>query len=197
MPCSEFYRDICNNESICCHVNLATPTVHIICSALPLSICIIAPPIWPIVKFSKGKIDRNDFIIRLTVSSLWSLILLLAIGLYFAPYTLLAFITDPLQTSFTYCIETIFLVFIFFSILAMFTMWYSEFGWYFMFLTIGASMAKVYFFTVIILVLTLGTINNFQATRTITFTVILGMITYVVLEPFYKKMKKRITEERS
>ena len=192
---SEFYRDSCDYENFRCHIDLVMPIVHAICSALPLSICIIAPPIWPIVKLCRGKIDKNEFIIRLTVSSLVTNVTI--IGIYFAPYMLLAFITDPLQTTLIYSILTIFLAFCFFHILGTFTVCYSEFGHYFIYLTMGAVMAMGYFFIILIAVLTLGSINNFQTTQTIIFTLLIGMFTFVVLEPAYKQLRKKIREERT
>ena len=193
---SEFYPSVCDSakRDLLCHVDLAIPIVHIVCSAIPLSICIIAPPIWPIAKFCRSKIDKNEFIIRLAVSSLVTNITF--IGIYFAPYMLLALITDPLQTILIYSILVIFLAFCFFYILGNFTACYSEFGRYFTCLTGGAIMSMGYFFIILIAVLTMGSFNNFHTTQTIIFTLLTGMFTFVILEPAYKQLRKKIREER-
>ena len=136
----------------------------------------------------KPQVTTKDRLVWLTASSLG--INIMIVGIFFAPYILLAVITDPLQAIFFYSIVIIFLGISYFFILALLALYYYKF-WKSL-LVVVATASITYFLVIFNLVLTLGSINNFQDAQSLILTLLIGLFTLFVLKPFYKQLKEKL-----
>ena len=119
------------------------------------------------------------------------------IVIYFAPYMLLAFIIYPLQTSIIYFILTTSLACCFLFFLVAFAMWYAKLKVKMGIGLIAGAMITTYFFFILNLMATLGSINDFDDTQKLLFSLLTAVISYFVLKPAYEQMREIARQEQN
>ena len=129
---------------------------------------------------------------------------LVYLGFYFLPYMILAFINDPIQTTFIYMIAASF-------ILCVYLLTYSSFFYVILLFedyvdkdnkckeimirssyatfALGSGLSIAYFLIILIFVITLGNFHNFHAVENLTLPIIIALITLFVFKPSYKLIK--------
>ena len=159
------------------------------------------------------KRDPNS--IKTTVTSLAAISIIVNIThllCYFMPYMLLAFIYNPLQTFVTYLALGLYVLcgyLLFWMSKRIFTYYrdpdkdnfFKEYTRvpnksrciylaYFL-MSLGILSVTVYFSTVIIYVLTLGSFDDFEVIQNLLPPLLIGILTYFVVKPTYKQAKQK------
>jgi len=113
---------------------------------------------------------------------------------YFLPFMILAFIVDPLQTTFTYILLTMVLSFLYLFLLAVSNAWPQVspritcslvfFG------PLAITFSISYFVFALFTVLSLGSFNDYQEIQNVIIPIIIGLITYFVMRKLKTTKKK-------
>lgn len=130
------------------------------------------------------------------------------LGSYFTPYMLLAFIHNPVQTSFVYLFGAILVVCVYLLFLGLSiccgdaACWDLEmnksdeerkeldcFGFCCCLASWTAVMSVIYIAIVVIFIFTFGSFNNFQELQNLVFPLVIGLLTIIFLKPAFKHIK--------
>ena len=113
------------------------------------------------------------------------------IGSYFMPYMLLAFIHDPLQTSFIYLVVTAFIVCGYLTGLTLCGFASDKIKLLYLALSLATAASVVYFLVIIIYILTLGNFHDFEAIQNLLLPLVIGFLSLFIFKPVYKQLKAR------
>ena len=120
------------------------------------------------------------------------------LGFYFAPYMLLAFINDPIRTSFIYIIGALFIFCSYLLIegfLANCKVCLTDSRKQNccslikkMLFAVGTATSLAYFLTIVIFLFMLGNFSDFQAVHNLTLPLIIFLIPVLVFKPLYRNI---------
>ena len=115
------------------------------------------------------------------------------LGFYFAPYMLLAFIHDPIKTTFIYMMGALFILCLYFLIKSIADC-YSASASSSRFrlkqklellFAFGSGTSLAYFLMIVIFLFMLGNFDDFQAVHNLTLPIIVVLVPVLVLKPLY------------
>ena len=137
------------------------------------------------------------------------------IGCYFMPYMLLAFIHNPLQTTFVYTMELIYLpctyavcMFIWFAYVLCcaayhygFASYFTKFHYKLLACVLGSwsfSLSSTLFISMLnYAVLKMGSFNDFQGVHNLLLPLMIGIFTLFVLKPAYSYVTAKLNDDKS
>ena len=115
------------------------------------------------------------------------------LGFYFAPYMLLAFIHDPIKTTFIYMMGALFIVCLYFLIKSIADCYSASASSSHLRLiqklellfAFGSGTSLAYFLMIVIFLFMLGNFDDFQAVHNLTLPIIIVLVPVLVLKPLY------------
>jgi len=178
----------------------AIPTLYLVFSLLAVflitTVTAIASTIAWYRHYTKGNDDdtlEEHDVIALVTSAVIVINITYLVSL-FMPFMILAFINDPLQATFTYIIVLIFAACGYFLCLAIHAVVYSEVGkTLFIIITLGV-FSIVYFFTILLYILSLGSFSDYEELRNLIFPLLIGLFTYFVFKPAHRKVITKMNQ---
>ena len=173
------------------------PIFYIVSSFLPM-ICFI---IIIIIRYRCRCSDSQSVAEALGKHLQVSLGILLAyLGFCFSLYIVLAFINDPIVTGFVYligalCIFCIYLVsysFLYCMLVTSSRYKLSCLDAVSVLFSLFSGISVAYFLIILIYILTLGNFHDFQAVQNLTLPIIIGLLSFFVLKPFFENIKSSV-----
>ena len=211
----QYGNEVLNNVKVRSEINFnneqqdgddqAIPILYTVFSFLSviILICFIIITLYYFSKYSGSQSVDEDLgnYLRLSFG-----VFLVYLGFYFSTYMVLAFINDPIVTGFVYligvlCIISIYLISYFLCLLALAYLapkYDMEFlkpsyaDWVYIFFTQISGISLGYFLTILIFILTLGNFHDFQAVQNLTLPIIIAVLSFFVLKPIFKGIKKSV-----
>ena len=132
-------------------------------------------------------------------------VLLVYLGFCFLMYMVLAIINDPIATGFVYligilCILCVYLLsnFLCLTVMLFATRIYNIRSpsccadWVYVVFTQLSGISLGYFLIILIFILTLGNFHDFQAVQNLTLPIIIALLSFFVLKPIFKSIKKSV-----
>ena len=186
------------------------PIVYVVCSFVSTLSLVTAFVQFMLVlcfKFcSPQRSDRREIVLGLILQySLGGFLVYL--GFYFLPYMLLSFIHDPIQSALVYMMlsSVILTICIFTYVCVSFCEVVSSFmklnkldsirTTFHLLFTFASGLSITYFLTILILILTLGNLHDFQGVELLTLSVFLGLLSIFLLKPSLVRIKSLIKKD--
>jgi len=163
-------------------------------SCLSILITIIIILLWPALLLCANKVTKKEFVILITASLISANIMF--VGIYFLPYMLLAFISDPLQTASAYVMVFLLAICGYLTCFSLVTI-VKCVGLPIPFIFLAIVLCTGYFFAILIYMLTLGSYRDFQPLRNLLLPLIIVMFTYLVFKPVKNQMMTKIAQKKT
>ena len=184
------------------------PIVYVVCSLLPSVSLILIIFVFPMLhaRFcsSQQSNSKENFLGLILQSSLGAFLVYL--GFYFLPYMLLSFIHDPIQSALVYMmLSSVILsicIFTYVCVSAYKATFMRHMGMKYRLRTIlhltftfAGGLSITYFLTILILILTLGNLHDFQGVELLTLSLFLGLLSIFLLKPSLVRIKSLIKKD--
>ena len=120
------------------------------------------------------------------------------LGFYFVPYMILAFINDPIKTTFIYMMGALFILCFYVTIKGLFGCYSASASSSQLKLlkklelsfALGSATSLAYFLIIVIFLFMLGHFNDFQAVHNLTLPILVVLVPVLVLRPLYDNFLK-------